>query len=239
MSSPDIFIKVSEKLKAKLKIQESSEELDFYSFLGLSPEEKDPAKIEEAAFQRITELQAWVYSPLFVAEAGDLLQKVEFIRKTLANPETRKQYDKELSKYTKIKPETHEWKEDEDKPPSTGWGFTATQVPPAWSPQEPEPEITPEPEPIPRRTAGKKSFPKIIIFIAPIFILALLALGFLIVRYGSSLSLPENIKNKFFPTHANSHALTHANTNANTNADPLSHSNAYTYANPCSENRGI
>jgi len=94
--SSEIYIQVGEKLRTKLYLGEAPEEMDFYLFLGISEKEQNTSIIEEAAFQRIRELQAWIYSPLFVAEAGQLLQKVEWIRTTLTDPARRSLYDQKL-----------------------------------------------------------------------------------------------------------------------------------------------
>jgi hypothetical protein len=94
--SSEIYIHVGEKLRTKLHLVEAPEEMDFYHFLGISEKEQNCSVIEEVAFQRIRELQAWIYSPLFVAEAGQLLQKVEWIRTTLTDPKRRSLYDQKL-----------------------------------------------------------------------------------------------------------------------------------------------
>ena len=98
MNFQEIYIRVSPRLKAKLNLENTPEEMDFYTFLGVSRDETSPENIDKAAFERTRQLQAWIHSPLFVAEAGELLQKVELARSVLSSPETRKQYKSSLKK---------------------------------------------------------------------------------------------------------------------------------------------
>jgi WD40 repeat protein len=100
-----------------LGIRKEQQPPTFYQLLGISPDEKDPEVIEEAAIRQTTHVRTYQIGP-HAAECTRVLNEIAQARITLLNPAKRASYDAELRREAAPSDAAPLWEpEDAPSPP--------------------------------------------------------------------------------------------------------------------------